>query len=186
MKALGLATAALALVCGFGATALGGGGGKEVDLGGLKSNAPAGWKQQEPGNKFRAYQFAVPKASGDEEDGELTIFYFQGGGGSTKDNINRWKGMFSAPAGKSIDDVAKVEEFKVGSVPVTYLDVTGTYSFKSPPFSPTAKLVRKENYRMLGVVFDNEKGPYFIRLTGPARTVADAKQGFDDWIKGFK
>src|SRR4051812_20938367 len=57
--------------------------GDEVTLDGLRSRVPSGWKSEKPGNKFRAYQFRVPKAAGDKEDAELVIFYFgEGGGGS--------------------------------------------------------------------------------------------------------
>src|SRR5262245_59106621 len=57
----------------------GDGKGEEITLDGLKSRAPSAWKMEKPGNKFRAYQFRVPKADGDKEDAELVIFYFGGG-----------------------------------------------------------------------------------------------------------
>ena len=162
-------------------------GDRTVTLDGLKSEAPASWKMEEPSNKFRAYQFAVPKTKGDADDAELVIFFFgPGGGGSVNDNLKRWKGMFQAPEGKSIDDVAKVEKMKVGAVDVTYLDVQGTYLSKFPPFDPNAKVTKKENYRRIGVIFASENGPYFITLTGPGRTVEAAKKDFDNWLKAFK
>jgi hypothetical protein len=163
------------------------GGKNVVTLDGLKSEAPAGWKMQEPSNKFRAYQFALPKATGDKEDGELVVFYFgAGGGGSPGDNLKRWKGMFEPPEGKSIDEVSKIEKFKVGDVNVTYLDVHGTFLYRFPPFDPNAKVQRKLNYRQLGVVFDSEQGPYFITFKGPAKTVEEHKKSFDNWLKAFK
>ena len=163
------------------------GKGTEVTLDGLKSRTPADWKMQPPSNKLRAYQFKVPHASGDKEDAELVIFYFgPGSGGTAKDNIKRWKGMFQPPEGKKIDDVSKVEKFKVGNVPVTELDVHGTYLYKFPPFAPNAKVKRKPNFRRFGVIFESPQGPYFITLTGPAKTMAQQKKGFDEWIKGFK
>ena len=168
------------------------GGGKSsltvtVTLDGLKSDAPKSWKIQEPSNKFRAFQFALPKAEGDKEDAELVIFYFgEGGGGGVADNLKRWKGMFQAPEGKSIDDVSKVEKLKIGNVEATYLDVQGTYLYKFPPFDPNAKITKKDNFRRLGVVFASEKGPYFITVTGPAKTVESQKKSFDDWLKAFK
>src|SRR5262245_31870032 len=83
--------------------------GIKVNLDGLESAVPADWKQEETTNKMRAFQFRLPKVEGDKEDGELVIFYFgPGEGGSVKDNINRWKGMFVAPQGKTIDEVATV------------------------------------------------------------------------------
>ena len=164
-----------------------GGGKNTVTLDGFKSEAPSGWKAQEPSNKFRAYQFTVAKAGGDKEDAELVIFYFgAGSGGGVEENLKRWKGMFLPAEGKTIEEVSKVEKHKVADVEVTYLDVKGTYLHKFPPFDPNAKITKKENYRRLGVVFASENGPYFITLTGPGKTVEAQKKAFDDWLKGFK
>jgi hypothetical protein len=154
--------------------------GTVVTLSSLKSTTPANWKSQEPANKFRAYQFKV-------DDAELVIFYFgEGSGGSPADNIKRWNDMFVPPEGKTIDDVSKVEKLKVGPAELTYLDVHGTYLSKNPPFDPKAKVERKANYRRLGVYFACEGGPYFIHLTGPAKTVEQNKKAFDEWLKNFK
>src|SRR5690348_2065135 len=141
-----------------------------VTLDGLESRAPADWQEEPPTNRTRLKQFRLSPIDDDKDNVEVVIFYFgEGQGGSAADNINRWKGFFVPPEGKKIDDVAKVQKFKVGEVPVTYLDIYGTYSFKFPPFSPSAKTTLRPNYRMLGVVFASKKGPYFIRMLGPAR-----------------
>jgi hypothetical protein len=164
------------------------GAGEAVDLGGLTSKAPAGWKKQEPASKLRTYQFAVPKVEGDKEDAELVVFFFgAGGGGGTDDNIKRWKTQFIAPEGKTIEEVSKLEKYKVGKgADVVCLDIAGTFKYKNPPFSPTAKDERKENFRRFNVIFDTDKGAYFITLTGPAKTMAKSKEAFDGWIKAFK
>jgi hypothetical protein len=177
----------LATVMGWQQVQAGGQKGTVVELGGLRSTTPGDWKVETPSNKFRAYQFTVPKAQGDTRDAEVVIFFFgQGSGGSADENIKRWKKMFLPPEGKSIEEVSKVETLKVGKVPLTYLDVRGTYVFKNPPFDPNAKEERHPNHRMLSVFFDNENGPYFIRLTGPAKTVEQQKKNFDEWLKNFK
>lgn len=161
--------------------------GTVVELGGLQSRAPASWKQEEPSNKMRAYQFKVPRAKDDKADAELVVFFFgAGGGGSAEDNVKRWKGMFVPPEGKQIDDVSKVTKLKVGKVSVTYLDVQGTYLHKERPFDPNAKTEKRAEHRMLGIVFESAKGPYFIRLVGPGKTVEQHKKGFDDWLKAFE
>jgi hypothetical protein len=161
--------------------------GDVVELDALKSKTPADWTQEPTTNQMRAYQFKLPNAKDDKASAELIIFYFgQGGGGSAADNIKRWKGMMAPPEGKKIDDVAKVDKFKVGEVPVTYLDVEGTYLAKERPFDPNSKVEKKPDYRMLGVVFESPKGPYFMRVTGPAKTIAEHKKAFDDWLKNFK
>jgi hypothetical protein len=182
-----------ALACLWGLSEAGArGGGKQgqgtlVTLDGLKSRTPANWQPEKTSNKFRAYQFRVPRAEGDKADAQLVIFYFgQGSGGSAADNVKRWKGMFEPPTGKTIDDVSKVEKMKVGGATATYVDVQGTYLERFPPFDPNAKITRKPDYRRLGVILESERGPYFITLTGPARTVEQNRKGFDDWLKAFK
>jgi hypothetical protein len=158
--------------------------GTVVTLDGLSSRTPAEWKKEEPVGSLRFMQFSLPKAKDDKKDAELVIF--KGISGAAKDNVERWKKQFQPPKDKKIDDVAKVEEFKVGDVKVTYLDVEGTYLFKFPPNDPNAKVEERPDYRMLAVQFDTPKDVYHIKLTGPAKTVEQYKKGFDDWIKAFK
>src|SRR5262249_14464863 len=184
MRMVGEAVVVLGLMCGLG---LAGDDGTVVELDGLKSKTPGNWKKGDTGNnKFRVYQFTLPHAEKDKEDAELVITHFQGAGGSTEANLKRWKDMFTGADGRAAEDSAKVQEFKVGKVPVTYLDVAGTYTFKNPPFAPNAKTERRENYRLLGVIFDSPNGPYFLKLTGPARTVEANKAGFEKWLKSFQ
>lgn len=159
--------------------------GTVVTLDGLSSRTPADWEEIKTTRPFRFKEFKVPRVKDEERDAELIIFHFgEGGGGSVKDNMKRWKDMFQPPAGKSIDDATKVEEFKVGAVPVTYVDINGTYLFKVSPMAEKAE--PRPKHRMLVVFFDSDKGPYFIRLVGPEKTIAQHKKGFDEWIKGFK
>ena len=161
--------------------------GPVTEIDGLKSKTPDTWKQQEPNSSMRAYHFIIPKEKGDEHDAELIVFFFgRGGGGGVKANITRWKGLITPPEGKTIDDVAKVEEMKVGEVKVTVFDASGTYTHKTRPADPNDKGEKRDNYRLIGVVFESPNGPYFIRLAGPAKTVEANKKGFDNWLKNFK
>lgn len=158
----------------------------DVTFGKLKSTTPAAWKAQEP-TKLRIHTFTIPKAKNDTEDAELAVFFFGAGqGGDVAGNLKRWKSFFEAPEGKTVDDISKVEKFKVGAAELAYLDISGVYLSKFPPFAPNAKVTKKPHYRMLAVVFECDGGPYFIRLTGPADTVAAAKGDFDAWLKNFK
>src|SRR5262249_4403917 len=151
-----------------------------VTIDGLRSRTPGDWAEEQVSSRMRVKQFRLDAVGDDKMNAEVTIFFFgPGGGGSTAENVKRWKGMFLPPEGKKIDDVAKVETLKVGKVPVTYVDVPGTYLEKFPPFAPNAKITPRPNYRLLGVVFESEKGPYFFRLLGPADTVSHYKKGFD-------
>jgi hypothetical protein len=158
--------------------------GTVVDLDGLKSAAPASWKEEAPSNQMRLAQFKLPKAKDDANDAELIIF--KNAGGSVRDNVNRWKGQFTPPDGKNIDDVAKVADIKIAGHDATLLDVHGTYTYKQRPFDPNDKGEKRPDYRMLAIQFQGPTNLYHIRLVGPAKTVEQYKKGFDDWLKNFK
>jgi hypothetical protein len=160
------------------------GKGVVVDLDGLKSTTPGDWKEEAPSNRMRFMQFRLPKKGDDKEDAELIIFKGLGGGG--KANVERWKKQFLPPKDKQIDDVAKVEEIKIGDRPALYLDIYGTYLFNPQPFNPRSKPEERPNYRMLAIYLDGADNPYQIKLTGPAKTVEAYKKGFDEWVKNFK
>jgi hypothetical protein len=160
------------------------GKGTPVDLDGMVSKTPSSWVSETPSNRMRLAQFKLPKADGDKEDAELVIF--KGITGSAKDNIARWKKQFIAPKGKTIDDVSKVSDIKIGGMDATMLDVHGTYLYNPAPFNPRSKTVPRSDYRMIAIQFDGPSTIYHIKLTGPAKTVEQNKKGFDEWIKGFK
>jgi hypothetical protein len=156
-----------------------------VKLDGMQSRAPAEWVEEPSNSRLRIKQFRLEAIGDDKDNAEVIIFFFgTGSGGSADANVKRWKGMFIPPEGKTIEDVARVDRFKVSGVDVTYLDIRGTYLFKERPSD--AETARRPNYRMVGVVLASKNGPYFIRLVGPADTVAHYKKGFDEWLKGFK
>lgn len=161
----------------FWSPAAEGGDGEPVKLGARSSKTPKSWVSEKPSNKLRMAQYRVPKAKGDDKDAEVALFHFPGGG-SVKENVDRWKAKFKAPKGKTLDEISKVDTFKVNGVDVTYLDISGNYVFQTPTPQP--------NYRMLAVYFDADDGPFFITMIGPESTVAAAKTGFDNWLQAFK
>lgn len=159
--------------------------GAVVDLGGLKSAAPAAWKEVPVASSMRLKQFAVPGKGG---DAELVIFFFgKDQGGSTADNMDRWKKQFTPPAGKTIDQVSKVTTLKVAApnAKATILDVSGTYNFKARPMDPGPGEPRP-NHRMLASVLETPAGNYYLKLTGPEKTVEKARKDYEGWIKAFK
>ncbi|MBI1830816.1 MAG: hypothetical protein HYR84_05120 [Planctomycetes bacterium] len=181
MKKIGALTLSLALLAGFnGANA-----GEAIVLDGLTSKLPNGWKMQKPSNNLRKFQAMIPKVDGDKEDAELAVFSF--GPSGVEENIKRWKMQFIAPEGKTIDDVSRVEKYKIGkAADVVVLDIWGTFKYRFPPNDPRAEEKRKENFRRFNVMFMTDQSTFFLTLTGPAKTMEKHKTGFDNWIKGFK
>jgi hypothetical protein len=155
--------------------------GEVVEIDGLKSKTPDGWKTSKPANEMQRAVFTLPKVEGDPEDATVTVYFFgAGGGGGIDANVKRWKELFKAPAG----DKAKVEKIKVGDVDVTTVDVSGTYLSRPRPGDPN--VTEKPDFRLVGVYFGSKNGPYYMRFVGPAKTVEKNKSGFDEWLKNFK
>jgi hypothetical protein len=168
----------------FGAAVAGADDKKDVivELDGLKSKAPADWKSEKPASNLRLMQFLLARADGDKEDAEVQIF--QDAGGTFKDNLARWKAQFAPPEGKSIDDVTKVTETKIGGLKADMVEITGTY--KSPSFDPKYKGAKVEGFRLVAIQFKGPEHLYQIKLIGPVKTIEKYKPGFDEWLKNFK
>lgn len=156
-----------------------------VDIGGLKSQAPAAWKKVAPPEKLKAVrhsQFRIAKIEGDPEDGEVLVSYFGPQGvGTIEGNVERWKSFFESPTGEK----PKVEKFKVGDAEVTWVDLHGTFKANDPG-NPASKAVKKPNFRAVYVYFPTKKGPYTMRLLGPAKTIEGQHKAFEQWVKNFK
>ena len=154
----------------------------EKSFGPIKAKVPAEWTEQTPSSSMRKAQYALPKVSGDGEDGELAVFYFgPGQGGSVEANIERWIGQISQPDGSSSKDKAKTNKKEIGGMAVTLVDVSGTYSAGMMSNAPP-----RQGYRMLAAVAETTEGPWFFKLTGPEKTMAKWSSGFDQFIASFK
>jgi len=153
-----------------------------VELGKLRSRAPADWAQEKPDDPSFYRQYRLDAVGDDKDNAQLTIrFLGEGTRDSAEEQVQRWKAMFFPPEQKRMDDVARVRKLKVGGASGTYLDVRGDY--KGIPGNPATP---RQNYRLLGVYFDTPQGPYVVRLFGPADTVGFYRKEFEDWLKAFK
>ena len=144
---------------------------KKVVAKDITLNVPANWKQSPASNNLRTAQFALPAVDGDKDDAELVVYFFGGAGGGVNANLERWSGQFQ-PGGK------KQKIYKGQSKQGEYylLDITGVYN---KPIGPPIN--RQTNptpgYQMLAVVLMvKDKGNYFLKLTGPQKTVSAASK----------
>jgi hypothetical protein len=135
--------------------------------GAIQLTAPAAWQSKQPATRIVDFEFAIPASAEDEADGRLTIM---GAGGSVEQNIERWNGQFARQTKSSAKQV------KVAGVDVHLVDISGVYKDSKGPFAPVEL---REDYRMLGAIIATEKlGKYFLKLYGPAKTIADNEQAF--------
>lgn len=134
---------------------------------------------------MRVGQFTLPHADDDADDAELVVYYFgQGGGGGVEANIDRWVGQMQQSDGKPSSTVAKRETRHVNGLTVSLLDVSGTYIAETAPGAGTHH--NNSGYRLRAGVVETSAGPYYIKLTGPQRTVAKWDQAFNTFIASMR
>ena len=140
---------------------------REVAVKDIKLTVPKAWKQEEPSNKLRVAQFKIAAAEGDKEPAELVINQFGGGGGGVDENVKRWIGQFSPK-----DRKVKVTKGKGSQGEYVLVDATGIYNKPDgPPFAQ--KTIPVAGQRMLAMMLmAGENGSYFLKLTGPEKTVS--------------
>jgi hypothetical protein len=151
----------------------------------LKWDVPPGWVSQKPASSMRVAEFTLPKAAGDTEDGQLALYFFGGQGGSVQANLDRWISQMTQPDGKASKDVAKTTTMKTKSgLAVTLVDVTGTYVAEVSPGS--GERFNKPGFRLRAAVVETPEGPYFVKLTGPAKTIARWDVAFGEFLGSLR
>ena len=151
----------------------------------LRYKVPEGWTVEKPSSEMRLAQYKLPKAEGDEEDGLLVVYYFgKGQGGTPEANIERWINQVKQPDGSASKDKAKTDTLTVNGLQVTTVDVLGNYS--GGMSADSAPHDSKSIYRLRGAIIVTPKGSYFVKLTGPQKTVSRWDQAFTDYIGSFE
>ena len=139
---------------------------------------PPAFKRVPPSNPMRKAAFVVPRAEGDTEDGELTVFYFgPGQGGSIDANVDRWVKQFG--------------EVKPGDVKRADRDANGlrqhTVELEKGNFNGGMGGGKpKDNYGLVGGIVETPSGAYFFKMTGPSNTVKKAKADFYKLLDSIK
>ena len=151
----------------------------------LRFKQPDGWITEKASSSMRVAQYKLPKVEGDKDDGSLVLYYFGSNqGGSTQANIDRWIGQIQQPDGSSSKDKARTESLTVNGLKVTTVDVTGTYTAEMAPGS--GSFHNDDNYRLRAAVIETPKGNYFVKLAGPAKTIARWDQAYTEYLKSFE
>jgi hypothetical protein len=152
---------------------------------GLKFDAPAGWVSKPPASSMRVVEYTLPKVATDTEDAALAVYYFGGQGGTVQANLDRWIGQMSQPDGRASKDVAKTTTLKTTSgLNVTVLDVSGTYVAEMAPGA--AEHYNKPGFKLRAAVIEAPDGPYYVKLTGPAATVAKWNDSYLAFVRSAK
>jgi hypothetical protein len=148
---------------------------------GVQWTPPHGWVS-EGSAPMRAATYKVSPAPGDPMGGECVIYFFGAGqGGPVDANIERWKGQFTDASGHPAP--AAVKRGTVHGMPMTTIDVSGTYSGLGGPMG-SARAV--PGYRLLGAIVEGPGGNLFVKFTGPAATIKAAQGPFAQMLESFQ
>jgi hypothetical protein len=151
----------------------------------LKFDAPPGWVSKAPASSMRVAEFTLPRAQNDAEDAELTVYFFGGQGGTVQANLDRWIGQMAQPAGRPFKDAAKTTTLQTRTgLKVSLVDVAGTYVAEVKPGS--TERFNKPGFRLRAAVVETTRGPYFVKLTGPAATVARWDKSFLEFVSSLR
>jgi hypothetical protein len=155
-----------------------------VAAGSLKFTAPSGWLTRTASSTMRVAEFVLPGRDAAAGSAELVIYYFAGGGGSVDANIQRWLGQMQQPDGRATSDIAARDAKTINGLKVSLLDVSGTYVAEVRP-GATEKH-NSPGFRMRTAVVETPRGPYYLKLVGPAAIVETWNASFNEFLASLK
>ena len=151
----------------------------------LSYTAPSAWHARPPASSMRVAEFVIPNESGDAADAELIVYYFgSGGGGGAEANIDRWIGQMQQPDGSASTTKARRGERTVNGLKVSTVDVSGTYTAEMTPGS--SDHYNKPGFRLCAAVIETPGGAYYLKMTGPAKTVAAAQADYEKFLASLR
>jgi len=151
------------------------GSASSLTVGGFTFPLPSGWVSVPPANQMRLAEVLVADPSGDAA--KACIAVFSTAGGDVQSNIDRWAGQVRDAAGQP--GKALVQKQTVAGIPVTTVEITGTYS-------GMGDLGPHNNWTLRGAIVEEPGTTLFIKMTGPADQMAAAAPGFASMVGGFK
>ena len=83
---------------------------------------------------------------------------------------------FTTISGRPIDAIR--------GLTITTIDASGAYSGMGGPMATSPRLV--PGYRLLGAIVEGPGGNVFVKLTGPAKTIAANRQKFEQLLTSFQ
>jgi hypothetical protein len=151
----------------------------------LTSTAPDGWKIRPATSSMRVAEFILPRADGDTEDGDVVVYYFGASqGGDVEANITRWVGQMTQPDGRASKDLARRGAQTINGLAVTTLEITGTYIAEMRPGA--TEHFNKPGFRMRTAVVKTPRGPYFVKMLGPDKTITKWGPSFAEFLRTMR
>lgn len=141
-------------------------------LEGITMKVPEGWKPAPtpPGQMGMGPKavYILPPAEGAEGEASVRITHFPGMKGMDDMNIDRWLAQVKKSDGSAFTrEEAKISVQPMGAIRLTIVDLDGSVKTDMPGASEAA-----HGQRMIAAIVDHPKGPHFVKVLGPASTIA--------------
>lgn len=148
----------------------------------LAFKAPEGWVREAPTMMMRREQFRLPKQGTDTSDATVVVTVLGAtDGGGVEQNLQRWASQWAQPDGSPSRERMKQLNRKLGPYDVIDLDLTGTYAVDETRMGGT-KQYNEPNWRLLLSWIQSPSGNYYVKLVGPAATVAHWESSFRSFV----
>lgn len=133
---------------------------------------PKSWEKIEPDKLgFTTARFQVGKG---EKAVSVTLTKLGGIGGTVTANINRWRGQVGLESLEEKEALKTLQAAKVDGLPGHIFDVTGP------------EVEGKVTQRIVVVFVTKGEETWFVRIGGPAGSVAEQKADFDAFVKSMR
>lgn len=142
---------------------------------GVNVTLPEGWKRNPPANQMRIAEAIAPDAANDPAKSALVVF--STAGGSVEENVARWSSQVRDASGMPV--TPKSETKTVDGMTVTVVEMTGTFSGMGVDGT-------RENWTLRGAVIQAPQGLLFVKMTGPAETMAAQASNFATLVASLK
>jgi hypothetical protein len=166
----------IAFLCLIPCRSLAADGPKSFQVGEFSFSSPLGWEWVPVTSSMRKAELRINDKD-KKNKAEVIFFHFgESDGGGVKANVDRWLGQFQEPREKIN---AKIDETKVKTHKVTYVQAEGTYMSGMPGGPKTAQ----PNSMLMGAILESPQGSVFIRMTGPAELVKASRDEFKKMVE---
>jgi hypothetical protein len=137
--------------------------------GGISWTVPSGWKA-EAARPMRLATYSLGTGA------ECGVYNFGAGqGGTVQANIDRWIGQFQQADGKPSKAVASVGKHRIHGMPVTTLEISGSYTGMEGPGTQSAAA---PGYRLVAAIVEGPKGSVFFKCAGPEKIISTNQAAF--------
>jgi len=137
---------------------------------GIGLEVPDGWEKAEVGT-MRVASFRIPGSDG--VDGDVSVVPLLGGGGSSLDNVNRWRSQLSLPPVESEDDPELGDEMQGESGPLLV-----THLVSEKPMFEDGRLGA-----ISAAILRADEVTWFFKMTGDAELVARQREAFENFVR---